>query len=153
MSTGQNRVVVSRFYEELWNDRTLGVADEIIAADCVTHQLQSGAETVGVPRGPEAVKRHVAEWLTGFPDLRFTVEGMMAEGDKVMTRSVMRGTHTGTWLGLAPTGKQMSIRMTVVQRVLHGKIVEDWILVEALGFFQQLGLIAPTEEVLAKAAR
>ena len=153
LSADQNKAVVFRFYEELWNDRNLDVADEIIAADCVTHQLQSGAEPVGVTRGTEAVKRHVAEWLIGFPDLRFTVEGMIAEGDQVMTRSVMHGTHTGTWMGIAPTGKGVSIRMMVVQRILHGKIAEDWVLVEALGFFQQLGLIAPTEEVLAKAAQ
>jgi predicted ester cyclase len=70
-----------------------------------------------VPRGPEVVKDHIAEWLTGFPDLRFTVEQMIAEGDQVLTRSFMDGTHTGTWLGLPPTGKQVSIRMMVIQRI------------------------------------
>src|SRR5258706_16441654 len=108
MSAEQSKVIVSRFYDELWNERNFNVADEIFAADCVTYQLQSGAETVAVARNPEAVKHHVAEWLEGFPDLRFTVEQMLVEGERVMTQSVMRGTHTGVWLGIAPTNKKVS---------------------------------------------
>lgn len=153
MSAELNKAIVSRFYEELWNTRNIRVADEIFAADCVTHQLQSGAASAGVPRSPEAVKHHVAEWLAGFPDLRFSVEQMLAEADQVVSRSVMHGTHTGTWLGIAPTGKQVSIRMFVVHRIVNGKIAEDWVLVEALGFFQQLEIVPATQEILAKAAR
>jgi steroid delta-isomerase-like uncharacterized protein len=153
MSAELNKAIVWRFYEELWNTRNLSVADEIFASDCVTHQLQSGAACPGVPRSPEAVKHHVAEWLAGFPDLRFSVEQMLAEADLVMSRSVMHGTHTGTWLGIAPTGKQVSIRMFVVHKIMNGKIAEDWVLVEALGFFQQLEIVPSTQQLLAKAAR
>lgn len=153
MSIDQNKAVVSRFYEELWNGRQTGVADEIIAAACVTHQLQSGAEITGAPRTPEMVKQHVAEWLRGFPDLRFDVEQIIAEGDTVVSRSVMRGTHTGDWLGLAPTGKRVSIRMIVIQRIADGKIAEDWVLVESLGFFQQLGLIPSIQEILSASVK
>ena len=150
MSIEQNKAIVSRFYEELWNNRNLNVADEIIAPDCVTHQLQSAAVCVGVPRGPEAVKHHVREWLIGFPDLRFTVEQMIGEDDRVMSHSLMRGTHTGTWLGVDPTNKELSIRMMVIQRIENGKIIEDWVLVEALGFFQGLGLLPATDKILSK---
>jgi len=152
MSADQIKAVVLRFYNELWNERNLNVADEIFAADCVTHQLQSGAETAAVVRNSEAVKHHVEEWLAGFPDLRFTIEQMLVEDDRVMTQSVMRGTHTGVWLGIAPTGKQVSVRLSVIHRVLDGKIVEDWVLVEALGLFQQLGIVPPTGEILAQIA-
>lgn len=153
MSTEQNQAIVSQFYEELWNNRNFSVADEIFAADCVTHQLQSGVEPVGVPRGPEAVKHHVAEWLGGFPDLRFDVEQMIVEADRVVSHSVMRGTHAGTWLGIPPTEKQVSVRLIVTHRIVNGKIAEDWVLVEALGFFQQLGLVPATTEILAQAAK
>ena len=153
MSAEQGKTVVLRFYNELWNERNLNVADEIFAADCVTHQLQSGAETLGVARNAAAIKQHVSEWLTGFPDLRFTVEQMLVEGERVMTQSVMRGTHTGVWLGIAPTNKEVSVRLFVIHRVADGKIIEDWVLVEALGFFQQLGLVPPTVEVLAPTVR
>jgi steroid delta-isomerase-like uncharacterized protein len=153
VSTEEGKAIVTRFYDELWNNRNLSVADEIFAADCVTHQLRSGEEAASVPRGPEAIKHHVGEWLAGFPDVRFSVEQMIAEADHVLTHSVMRGTHIGTWLGIAPTGKQVSIRMFVVHRIMNGKIAEDWVLVESLGFLQQLGLIPATEEILAKAVK
>ncbi|HUS09107.1 MAG TPA: ester cyclase [Pyrinomonadaceae bacterium] len=106
-----------------------------------------------MPRSAEAVKHHVAEWLEGFPDLSFSVEQMLAEADHVVSRSVMHGTHTGTWMGIAPTGKQVSIRMFVDHKIVNGKIVEDWVLVEALGFFQQLEILASTQEILLKAAK
>lgn len=153
MNAEQNKAVVRRFIEELWNNRNLNVADEIFAADCVTHQLKSGAEVVAMPRNPEAIKKHVGEWLDGFPDLRFTIEQMVAEADQVVTRCIMRGTHTGTWLRIAPTGKRVDVRMMTIHRIVNGKIAEDWVLVESLGFFQQLGFIPATEEILARALK
>jgi steroid delta-isomerase-like uncharacterized protein len=153
MSAEQNKAIVRRFIEELWNNRNLDVADEIFAADCITHQLRSGAELVAAPRNPEVVKKHVTEWLVGFPDLRFTIEQMIAEADQVVARTVLQGTHIGTWLGIAPTGKQVNIRMITIHRIANGKIAEDWVLVESLGFFQQLGLIPPTQEIMAKAVK
>jgi steroid delta-isomerase-like uncharacterized protein len=153
MNADESRAVVGRFYDELWNGRALDVADEIFAPDCITHQLQSGAEIAGAPRDAEAVKQHVAEWLQGFPDLRFEVEQLLADEGTVMSRAVMHGTHKGTWHGIAPTGKRVSIRMIVVHRIVAGRIAEDWVLVEALGFFQQLGLVAATQEILANASR
>ena len=149
MNSEGNKAVVRRFVEELWNGRRLEVADEIFAAECVTHQLHSGPETPAAARDPETLKRHVADWLRGFPDLRFTVEQMFAEADHVTTRLLAQGTHTGEWLGLAPTGRRVSIRMFTVHRLAGGKIVEDWVLVESLGFFQQLGLLPPAEEILS----
>ena len=148
MSIETNEIVVRRFYEELWNQRRLSVADDIFADNCITHQLQSGGETAGAPRGPEEVKQHVREWLSAFPDLVFEVEEMVAQGDLVVSRSVARGSHQGTWSGIKPTGKAIEIRMAVTHRIVGGKIVEDWVLVEALGFFQQLGLVQPTELIL-----
>lgn len=151
MTPERNKAVVRRFYEELWNARKASVADEIFAPDCVTHQLESGAEVGGAPRSPEDVKRHIAEWVSGFPDLRFTVEQLIAEADCVVSRSVMEGTHTGVWHGVAPTGRRVNIRMMVIQRLAEGRIAEDWVLVESLGFFRQLGLVPTVQEILTKA--
>ena len=150
MSAEQNRAIVSRFYNELWNERKLDVADEIFASDCVTHQLQSGAEAVPAVRNPESVKRHVSEWLDGFPDLHFTVEQMLSEGDRVVSQCVMDGTHTGAWQGISPTGKRVSVRLFVIHYIEDGKIAKDWVLVEALGFFQQLGLLPSSEEIFSQ---
>jgi predicted ester cyclase len=104
-------------------------------------------------RSPDVVKLHIAEWLAGFPDLHFDVEQVIAEATLVVSQVIVRGTHTGAWLGLAPTGRQISIRMMVIQRIANGKIVEDWVLVETLGLFQQLGLVPATQEILAQAAK
>ena len=84
------------------------------------------------------MKAHVADWLRGFPDLKFTIEQIFSADDKVFTQTVMDGTHTGTWLEIPPTNKRVTIRMMTVHRIARGKIAEDWVLVESLGFFQQL---------------
>src|SRR3712207_6103355 len=108
MPNEQNKALVRRFIEELWNERKFDVAEEIFAADCVTHQLQSGSEIAASPRSPEDVKEHVAGWLSGFPDLRFIAEQMFAEADCVVTQIRMEGMHAGEWLGIAPTNKEIS---------------------------------------------
>ena len=137
--------VIERFVEELWNDRRLDVADEIFAEHCVTHQLRSGPVAEPESRGPEAMKEHVAGWVVSFPDLRFRIEQMIEQGDRVVSQLVLEGTHEGPWMGIAPTGKRVQIRMIAIHRIADGKIAEDWVLVESLGFFQQLGLVAETE--------
>jgi steroid delta-isomerase-like uncharacterized protein len=146
-----NQQLVRRFIEELWNGRKLELADELIARDCQTHQLRSGAVVTSMVRGPKEVKAHVAEWLRGFPDLKFTIEQLFSADNKVFTQTVMEGTHTGMWLEIPPTNKSVTIRIMTVHRVARGKIAEDWVLVESLGFFQQLGLIAPTFELFSRA--
>jgi predicted SnoaL-like aldol condensation-catalyzing enzyme len=154
MAIEENKAVVARFYEELWNGRRLEVADEIFAPRCVTHQLRSGAGApAAAPRSPADVKRHVESWLAAFPDLRFEVEQAIAEGDLVMTRSVMRGTHAGAWMGVEPTNRETTIRMALVQRLDAGLIVEDWVLVESLGFYRQLGLVPGAREIFPRAGR
>jgi len=148
-----NKRVVTRFVEELWNERKLELADVIFDDNCQTHQLRSGSPTVPVPRGPAAIRAHVADWLSGFPDLRITIEQMFAEGDRVFSQLSMDGTQTGAWLGFSPTRKRVNIRMTTVHRLQCGKIVEDWVLVESLGLFQQLGVLAPTQDFLVEFAQ
>ena len=152
MSEEQNEKIVRRFYEELWNGRRVEAAEELFATDGVTHQLRSGAPDATAPRNPELVKAHVAEWLAALPDLRFEVDELLACGDRVVTRATMRGTHAGAWHGVAPTGRQVEIRMTVIHRISAGRIAEDWVLVDSLGLLQQLGLLPATEEILARSA-
>ena len=150
MSAELNKAIVRRFYQEIWNERNLAVADEIFAPGCVTHQLSSGAAIETAPRDPATVKHHVTEWVNSFPDLRFEVEELLADGDRVVSRCVMHGTHEADWHGIAPTGRQVTIRMMVIHRIADGQIAEDWVLVESLGFFQQIGLIASTAEIFGR---
>jgi steroid delta-isomerase-like uncharacterized protein len=145
--------LINRFVEQLWNERRLDVADSIFATDCVTHQLRSDAPADAVPRGPQAIKEHVTSWVTSFPDLHFSVEQMLSEGDRVAMQVLMEGTHQGTWLGIPPSGKKIQIRMFTVHRVVQGKIVEDWVLVESLGVLQQLGVVPNTADLLSNFLR
>jgi len=141
--------LMRRFVEELWSERRLDVADQIFANDCVTHQLLSGVPAHAVPRGPEVIKEHVASWIASFPDLHFSIEQTLCDGDRVMLQLLVEGTHHGTWLGIPATGKRIHIRMFTVQRVVEGKIVEDWVLVESLGVLQQLGVVPNTAELVS----
>jgi steroid delta-isomerase-like uncharacterized protein len=145
--------LISRFVEELWNQRRLDVADAIFAKDCVTHQLRSGSPADALPRGPQSIKEHIARWIASFPDLHFSVEQMLCEGDRVVTQLLMEGTHQSAWMGIPPTGKKMQIRMFTVHRVVQGKIAEDWVLVESLGVFQQLGVVPDTADLVSNFLR
>ena len=145
--------LINRFVEELWNERQLDVADTIFAKDFVTHQLRSGWPVDTVPRGPQAIKEHVAGWIASFPDLRFSIEQMLSEGDRVVMQLLMEGTHQGAWLGVPASGKKIQIRMFTIHRVVQNKIVEDWVLVESLGFFQQLGIVPNTADLVGNFLR
>ena len=140
--------VIKRFVEELWNGRRLDVADQIFSEDCVTHQLHSGVLDEPAHCGPQEMKEHVSGWLMSFPDLRFNIEQMVAERDRVVSHLVMEGTHQGSWMGISPTGKRLQIRMITIHRIANGKIAEDWVLVESLGLFQQLGAVPDTPELI-----
>jgi steroid delta-isomerase-like uncharacterized protein len=141
--------VVNRFVEELWNERRLDVADAIFAADCVSHQLRSGDPDEAIARGPQAIKEHVASWIASFPDLRFNIEQMLAEHDRVATQLLVEGTHKRSWLGIPPTSRKLQIRMFTIHRVVQGQIVEDWVVVDSLGVLQQLGILPNTADLVA----
>src|SRR5215208_5272338 len=97
-------------------------------------QLAGGAR----PRAGEAVHGHVP---LRFPDLRFTIEDLAAEGDKVIARFTMSATHRGELWGIPLTGKQLTLTAMEIYRIAEGKIDEQWVILDALGMMQQLGAI------------
>ena len=151
MSEEQNKMIVRRFIEEMWNQRKLHLADELFAPDCITHQLRSEKDAVGMPRSPESVKREAAAWLSGFPDLKFVLEKIIAAEDQVVSQCTMRGTHSGMWMGIPATGKKVSIPIITIRRIAGGQIAEDWVLVGSLLLFQQLGVVPATQALVARA--
>ena len=88
-------------------------------------------------------KQLVVMLRTAFPDLHFTLEEVIAEDDKVMTRALLRGTHRGEYLGIAPTGKPVAVMGMVVLRIAQGKFQEGWLMMDNLGLLQQLGMVPP----------
>jgi predicted ester cyclase len=99
------------------------------------------------------MKEHVSGWLMCLPDLHFKIEQMIADADRVVSQLVMEGTHQGTWMGISPTGKKLQIRMITIHRIANSKIAEDWVLVESLGFLQQLGALPSTAELIRNFAQ
>jgi predicted ester cyclase len=143
--------IVDRFFTEVWNARQFDVLDEIIDPACVTHQLHSAPGPVNAEeRGPLALKEHIQGWLAAFPDIKVTIDLRCVCGGQVVSPVTMRGTHSGPWQGVSATGREVTIRTVAQHRVEGRRIVEDWVIVETLGFFQQLGVVAPTQELLAQ---
>jgi steroid delta-isomerase-like uncharacterized protein len=115
----------------------LDAAQEIVTPDFVLHDPNIPEE----PRGPEGLKQFVSMYRNVFPDLNFTIEEQIGEGEKVGTRWVAHGTHQGELMGLAPTGKRVTVRAFTLQRFSGGKIAEDWAHYDALGMMRQIGAI------------
>jgi len=137
MSLEKNKAII-RKWTETCNKKNLAAFDELIAPDVVdyTHQI----------RGLENIKQLFTMLIKGFPDFQFTIEDMIAEGDKVWVRFKETGTHKGEYLGLAPTGKKIAVTAVHNFRIVNGKVVEDFSVSDDLAFYKQLGVIEPTEK-------
>ena len=135
MSVEDNKAIVRRFMEEFVRKGNLAVADEIFTADFIGHY--------GLPespkRGSEAMIQRLTMLRTAFPDVRYTVEDEIAEGDKVVHRLTGHGTQQGEFLDIPPTGKQATWTGIAIYRIANGKIAERWVNVDNLGTVQQLG--------------
>ena len=118
----ENKAIVRRQEEELFTQGNLDAADEVYAPDYVGHD-PSNPEDV---RGLQAAKQAASDYRRAFPDLRVSVEDLVAEGDRVVARVTMRGTHQGDFQGLAPTGKEVQVRAIEIFRISNGKIIEHW---------------------------
>jgi steroid delta-isomerase-like uncharacterized protein len=144
-----NKNVVRRLFEELWNKGNLSVADELFTANYDHHD----PSTPDVGRGPESEKKRATLYRTAFPDLRLTIDDIIAEGETVMARWSCRGTHKGDLSGIAATGKQVTISGVAVARFTKGKMVEGWVNWDALGLMQQLGVVPELAKTKAAAAK
>ena len=143
-----NKAVVRRLIEEVWNKGNLPLADELFTPN-YEHR---DASTPDFGRGPEGEKKRATLYRTAFPDLRLTVEDIIAEGETVVTRWSCRGTHKGDLRGIAPTGKQINISGVTITRLEKGKLAEGFVSWDALGLMQQLGVVPELAKTKAQAA-
>lgn len=140
MSIEAHKAISRRFYEEIFSQGKLEVADEICAADYVNED--PNGPPGGWPVGPAGVKALVNTYRTAFSNLVFTVEDQVADGDQVATRWSSRGTHTGPLPGgIGPTGKSAIVTGISIERYAHGKLVESRVNWDFMGMLQQLGII------------
>lgn len=132
----QNKALVRRSYEEVWSQGNLAAIPELYAPDFVLDDPL----TPGVC-GPEGYQHYVMAMRLPFPDLQFTVEEQLAEGDRVATRWCAHGTQQGEFMGIPPTGQAGVVTGTTISRIVDGKIVEEKSSWDALGFLQSLGVL------------
>jgi steroid delta-isomerase-like uncharacterized protein len=140
MSTEANKAIVRRFVDEVQSAGNIDAIDELCSSGFVNHSAPPG-----VPSNCEGVKQVTAMFRQAFPDSYFTVEDMIAEGDKVATRKTFHGSHQGEFMGIPPTGQQVSIGLIDIVRIVDGQVVEHWSMGDNLGMMRQLGVI-PTPE-------
>ena len=134
MSTEDNKALVRRWFDAL-NKKDLAVFDELCAPGFVHH---SASATI---QGLAAYKQALSGEFIAFPDMRFTIEDIIAEGDTVVVRLTAHGTHQGALAGIPPTGKQATIWGVTIYRVAGSKLAEQWESFDNLGLLQQLGVI------------
>lgn len=131
-STEQNKLVVRRLYEEAANRYDVELMKTLVAEDFVTGDGN---------RGPGAYAQGIAILRAGMPDIRFVVEDLFAEGDRVAIRWSFEGTHTGTFRGFAPTQKRLHNEGVAIYQVRDGKLVAVWLQNDRLGLLQQIGAV------------
>jgi steroid delta-isomerase-like uncharacterized protein len=138
MAEGENQALARRFYDEFWTRGNADAADELIAEDLVHEQFPDGW-----PPGREGFKRLVHTWRAAFPDMRETVSQVLCDGDWVVVRFTLEGTHRGDFYGVSTTNRKVKAEGVDLLRFRDGQIAE-WIYYEdAFSVFAQLGALPP----------
>jgi predicted ester cyclase len=140
-SIEDNKAIVRHYRQELMNEGHWSVVDEIFPEKFILN---------GQEMSPENFKPFAAMWRTAFPDLVYTLDHLIAEGEWVVEHWIARGTHRGSLFGIAPTGKSFESMGINIHRVVDGKIVEIWEVADALGELQQLGILPSWEKLAAQ---
>lgn len=136
MATPEENKEIVRRLDVIW-DGEVEVVDEIVAEDLTNHN----SLVPDAPPGPEGFKQNVSALRTAFPDINFTTEDIIAEGDKVVFRAVGHGTHEGGLMGIEPTGREVTLSGIVIFRIADGQIVERWAQFDTIGMLRQIGAL------------
>ncbi len=140
MPTEGNKAVVRGLLEDIWSRGNLTLVDEIFTTNFIRYgPTLEGGEV----RGREGFKRLVTMYRVTYPDLRVALEDQVAEGALIVTRWTARGTHRGELMGIAPTGKRVTVAGVIIDRIADGKIEAEWACYDAMGMLQQLGAASP----------
>jgi steroid delta-isomerase-like uncharacterized protein len=134
----QNKAVIRRLIDEVWNRRAFDVADELFAPEAIIYE--SGVALPGT--GPAAVKQLIGAICAAVPDNRITIDDMIAAEDKVVLRWSSLGTHQGVLQGIAPTNREVAANGIAIYRFADGRVVEEWMNTDQLGILKQLGVVS-----------
>lgn len=136
MSESQNIAILQRFIEEVINQGHLEAADEIVHEDFVELDPLPGQS-----QGREGLKQVIARIRTAFPDIHWTIDEVVASGDKVVSRFTWTGTHKDSFLDIPATNRSVTVRGVVIDRLSKGKMADSRILMDTMGLMQQLGVV------------
>ncbi len=136
MAIEENKMTARRVWEEIWHRGNLDVINRLFAADFIRHDPNGR-----VLRGVEQNRQFIASMRLAFPDLHYTVEDEIGEGDKVVVRYRFEGTHQGEFQSAPATGQRVSYTGILIYRFADGKIAEQWTEADLLSFLQQLRVV------------
>jgi steroid delta-isomerase-like uncharacterized protein len=140
--TEANKAISRRVVDEIFNAGRFEAADELVTENFVGHDPALPEPMMG----PEGLKRQAEGYRSAFPAMRITIEDEIAEGDRVVTRWTARGTHEGELFGIPATGREATVTGMTIDRIVDGRIAEQWNSWDALGLLQQLGAIPAMAE-------
>ncbi len=136
MSTQENKAIVRRYYDEVFNLRKVELLDQLAVEDYVEHD-----PFPGMGNGRSDLKARVGAILGAFNPVKFTIEDLVAEGDRVVVRWSQTGTQSGNFMGIPPTGKQFTIAGIDIHEVRDGRMAEHWHVVDQFALMGQLGVL------------
>jgi steroid delta-isomerase-like uncharacterized protein len=139
MENGSSVDLVQRIWREIWNQGLLDVVDDVLADEYVGH-IPAMPEPV---RGTRGFKELIAAYRTAYPDVHLTVDDVIASGDRVVVRWTSRGTNTGSFMGMKPTGRNVEVAGISIFRIEGGKVAEEWEGFDTLAMMRQLGAFEP----------
>ncbi len=136
MAIEENKLMARQVWEEIWHQGNLDAIDRWFASDFVRHDPNGR-----VLKGVKQNRQFIASMRLAFPDLHYTVEDEISEGDKVVVRYRFEGTHRAPFQGAPATGQRVSYTGILIYRFANGKIAEQWTEADLLSFLQQLGVV------------
>lgn len=138
-TTDANKALLRRWFDEVWNKGRAEAIDEMFAEGGIAHGLSEIPESP--LKGPNGFKPFHSTFRGAFPDIEVVVEDMIAEGDKVVARCSVRGTHSGEHLGIAASSAPVDFTGIAIVRIEDGKIVEAWNNFDFMRMNRQVGII------------
>ena len=128
-----NKELVRRFYKEVYVDWNMALVDEVVSPRFISHDWPKGS-----PTGPEGFRKFYSDIRSALPDARYEVDDLIAEGDKVVVRWRLLGTHKGDFRGIAATGREIALKGIAIYRVEGGKLMERWVVTDLHGLLEEM---------------
>jgi steroid delta-isomerase-like uncharacterized protein len=130
-----NKELLRRFYKEVYVDWNMALVDAVVSPRFVSHDWPEGAS------GPQAFRDYYSTIRSAVPDARYVIDDLIAEGDRVVVRWRLLGTHQGAFRGIAPTGRAITLKGVAVYRLKDGKLMERWVVADLYGMLAEIGAV------------